>query len=148
MDSILLERVEKFLLRNGKLFFKDYTPKVKAPLNTFYNSLESLKDKYITISETDFYAKTLTHRSRSLRDQFLLCAYYTNCTLLDFLKVVNSYGVAGIWCGDVHLWILYNKARHDSFLLFDSNYPLLELDGISIRELFNAAEINLEEGEN
>lgn len=138
-NKALLQEVEQYLLRNGRIYFNGWTYN-KATLAEFYLDIDPLQKLYFTHPEyVDAYDITDTYHRRSFRDQFLLCNYYFNCTLEEFINTIKQYGVVGDYCHEVALWMLKPQCKNPAYRLVDADRPLEELYNHTINELLNAA---------
>lgn len=145
MNLQLLEDTERFLLRYGLIHF----PKLPKEENRF----KDLKRFYINFykvlnrntsepiggpKDTDIPSdyKTYPYRDRSFRDIFLICRYYTDCSLKEFLEITADEGVVGMVCTTIDKYLLFPLSVYIHFRLYNQDEKREELNNLSISELY------------
>jgi hypothetical protein len=148
MNLQKLEEIEKFLTQNGLIYFENYNYSNPITVEKFYQLFYKLNNEYDSIAAQPYLApedyNTDSGRDRSLRDIFLICKYYTGCTLKEFLEATHKEGVTGNVCRTIKKWLLFPKSRFDDYNLFERDESRPEFDGLSAQELYRLVDIELQ----
>lgn len=132
-NTEILNHVEKnWLKKYTKIKFLGLNRKLPKKLETFYRNLypyyfckyPTIKaDSVFKIEPQNYYEKitecfTSKDKKRSLIDQFLLCNYYYNCSLIEFLKVVENNQPLAYRCPTIGRCILGTEKTTPTFVVY------------------------------
>lgn len=143
MKPTSLEEVENFMTQYGLIKFKDFNSSIDKDLKTFYLAMFRYTREYISAPENadiapdDYF--TGIDRDRSLRDIFLICKFYTGCSLKEFLDITFEEGVTGNICSTIKKYLLWPRSKFKKYQLFDRDVPRDEFAGLSVTELYALA---------
>lgn len=135
--------VQKNLLLDNRICFKDFNFKKRTPLKKFFETFHATEKKHDTIKIDGTIVCSKGKFARSVQDIFSICKfYYPRLTLEKFLLTVNKTELVGHWCDHINKFCIASKndyAKSD-WGFYNGNSSSKEFLNWSFNDLSNYAE--------